>query len=265
MRDERAAPGRRARPPEAGPPGRIRPTGEVVVGGAPVPAADLDALATLHADLDAFYASVEVIKDPSLAGRPLLVGGIGARGVVTSASYEARAFGCRNAMPMARARALCPSAAALPPDFATYRTYSRRVLRIFRDVTPLVEPLALDEAFLDVAGPRRLFGDAVAIARLLRARVAGEVGLPLTVGVAANKFLAKLATTRGKPDGLLVVPPSRSLDFLHPLPVDALWGAGQATIAVLARYGLRTVGEVARTPRDTLEAALGAAVGAQLH
>ncbi|HVD13262.1 MAG TPA: DNA polymerase IV [Actinomycetota bacterium] len=265
MRDERAAPGRRARPPEAGPPGRIRPTGEVVVGGAPVPAADLDALATLHADLDAFYASVEVIKDPSLAGRPLLVGGIGARGVVTSASYEARAFGCRNAMPMARARALCPSAAALPPDFATYRTYSRRVLRIFRDVTPLVEPLALDEAFLDVAGARRLFGDAVAIARLLRARVAGEVGLPLTVGVAANKFLAKLATTRGKPDGLLVVPPSRSLDFLHPLPVDALWGAGQATIAVLARYGLRTVGEVARTPRDTLEAALGAAVGAQLH
>jgi DNA polymerase-4 len=168
-------------------------------------------------------------------------------------------------MPMARARALCPSAAALPPDFATYRTYSRRVLRIFRDVTPLVEPLALDEAFLDVAGARRLFGDAVAIARLLRARVAGEVGLPLTVGVAANKFLAKLATTRGKPDGLLVVPPSRSLDFLHPLPVDALWGAGQATIAVLARYGLRTVGEVARTPRDTLEAALGAAVGAQLH
>ena len=243
----------------------VRPTGEVVAGGAPVPPADLEALGILHADLDAFYASVEVLKDPGLAGRPLLVGGTGSRGVVTSASYEARAYGCRNAMPMARARALCPRAVALPPDFAAYRRYSRQVSRIFHEVTPLVEPLALDEAFLDVAGVRRLFGDAVAVARLLRARVAAEVGLPLTVGVAANKYLAKLASTRGKPDGLLVVPPSRSLDFLHPLPVAALWGAGQATIAVLARYGLRTVGEVARTPRSTLEAALGAAVGAQLH
>ena len=243
----------------------VRPTGEVVAGGAPVPPGDLEGLGILHADLDAFYASVEVLKDPGLAGRPLLVGGTGSRGVVTSASYEARAYGCRNAMPMARARALCPRAVALPPDFAAYRRYSRQVSRIFHEVTPLVEPLALDEAFLDVGGVRRLFGDAVAIARLLRARVAGEVGLPLTVGVAANKYLAKLASTRGKPDGLLVVPPSRSLDFLHPLPVAALWGAGQATIAVLARYGLRTVGEVARTPRSTLEAALGAAVGAQLH
>jgi len=245
--------------------GPVRPSGEVVAGGAPVPAADLEALGILHADLDSFYASVEVLKDPVLAGRPLLVGGIGPRGVVTSASYEARAYGCRNAMPMARARSLCPQAVALPPDFAAYRRYSRQVSRIFHDVTPLVEPLSLDEAFLDVAGVRRLFGDAVSIARLLRARVAGELGLPLTVGVAASKFLAKLASTRGKPDGLLVVPPSRSLDFLHPLPVAALWGAGQATIAVLARYGLRTVGEVARTPRATLEAALGAAAGAQLH
>jgi DNA polymerase-4 len=245
--------------------GMVRPTGEVVVGGAPVPPADLDALAILHADLDSFYASVEVLKDPGLAGRPLLVGGVGPRGVVTSASYEARAYGCRNAMPMARARGLCPQAVALPPDFAAYRRYSRQVARIFQEATPLVEPLALDEAFLDVAGVRRLLGDAVAVARLLRARVAGEVGLPLTVGVAANKFLAKLASTRGKPDGLLVVPPSRSLDFLHPLPVAALWGAGQATIALLARYGLHTVAEVARTPRETLEAALGTAVGAQLH
>ena len=240
------------------------PTGEVVVGGAPVPDADLEALRVLHADLDSFYASVEVRKDPGLAGRPLLVGGVGPRGVVTSASYEARAFGCRNAMPMARARAMCPQAVAVPPDFATYRRYSSRVMRVFRDVTPLVEPLSLDEAFLDVGGARRLLGDAVRIARLLRARVAAETGLPLTVGVAGNKFLAKLASTRGKPDGLLVVPPSRALDFLHPLPADALWGAGHATIDRLARYGLRTVGEVARTPRSTLERMLGQAQGGHL-
>src|SRR6266487_6298445 len=165
---------------------RRGPTGEVVVGGHPLGDGDDAGLGVLHADLDAFYASVEVQKDPKLAGRPLLVGGTGSRGVVTSASYEARAYGCRNAMPMARARGLCPQAVAVPPDFAAYRRYSKQVSRIFHEVTPLVEPLSLDEAFLDVAGVRRLFGDAVSIARLLRARVAGEVGLPLTVGVAAS-------------------------------------------------------------------------------
>jgi DNA polymerase IV len=243
----------------------VRPTGEVIAGGAPLPPGEADGLGILHADLDAFYASVEVLKDPSLAGRPLLVGGIGGRGVVTSASYEARAFGCRNAMPMARARRLCPQAVAVPPDFAAYRRWSVVVMRIFSSVTPLVEPLALDEAFLDVRGARALFGDAVEVARLLRTRVREEAGLALTVGVAASKFMAKLASTRGKPDGLLVVPPGRALQFLHPLPVDALWGAGQATIEVLHRYGLRTVGDVAATPRATLERALGPAAGAQLH
>jgi DNA polymerase IV len=242
-----------------------RSTGEVIAGGSPLGPDEADGLGILHADLDAFYASVEVRKDPALRGRPLLVGGTGGRGVVTSASYEARAFGCRNAMPMARARRLCPQAVAIPPDFAAYRRHSAEVMRIFQSVTPLVEPLALDEAFLDVRGARPLFGDAVAAARLLRARVREEVGLPLTVGVAGNKFLAKLASTRGKPDGLLVVPPGRALGFLHRLPVDALWGAGQATIDVLARYGLRTVGDVAATPRATLERALGPAAGAQLH
>jgi len=242
-----------------------RSTGEVIAGRSPLGPGEADGLGILHADLDAFYASVEVRKDPALRGRPLLVGGTGGRGVVTSASYEARAFGCRNAMPMARARRLCPQAVAIPPDFAAYRRYSAEVMRIFQSVTPLVEPLALDEAFLDVRGARPLFGDAVAAARLLRARVREEVGLPLTVGVAGNKFLAKLASTRGKPDGLLVVPPGRALPFLHRLPVDALWGAGQATIDVLARYGLRTVGDVAATPRATLERALGPAAGAQLH
>src|SRR5215204_1365328 len=243
----------------------VRPTGEVIAGGRPLAPGEADGLGILHADLDAFYASVEVLKDPSLRGRPLLVGGTGGRGVVTSASYEARAFGCRNAMPMARARRLCPQAVAIPPDFAAYRRVSVTVMGIFQSVTPLVEPLALDEAFLDVRGARALFGDAVATARLLRDRVRREAGLALTVGVAATKFLAKLASTRGKPDGLLVVPPGRALEFLHPLPVDALWGAGQATIEVLARYGLRTVGEVAATPRATLERALGPAVGGQLH
>jgi DNA polymerase IV len=243
----------------------VAPTGEVVAGGRPLGPGEADGLGILHADLDAFYASVEVRKDPTLAGRPLLVGGVGPRGVVTSASYEARAYGCRNAMPMARARRLCPQAVAVPPDFAAYRRCSATVMRIFQGVTPLIEPLALDEAFLDVRGAAGLFGDAVAIARLLRARVRDEAGLPLTVGVAANKFLAKLASTRGKPDGLLVVPPARALAFLHPLPVDALWGAGQATIEVLARYGLRTVGDVAATPRATLERALGPAAGAHLH
>jgi DNA polymerase-4 len=243
----------------------VRPTGEVIAGDAPLAPGEADGLGILHADLDAFYASVEVLKDPALAGRPLLVGGTGGRGVVTSASYEARAFGCRNAMPMARARRLCPQAVAVPPDFAAYRRWSAVVMRIFQSVTPLVEPLALDEAFLDVRGARALFGDAVAAARLLRARVREETGLTLTVGVAASKFMAKLASTRGKPDGLLVVPPGRALEFLHPLPVDALWGAGQATIEVLHRYGLRTVGDVAATPRATLERALGPAAGTQLH
>src|SRR5215211_8945413 len=202
----------------------VRPTGEVIAGGRPLAPGEADGLGILHADLDAFYASVEVKKDPSLRGRPLLVGGTGPRGVVTSASYEARAFGCRNAMPMARARRLCPQAVAVPPDCAAYRRWSGVVMRLFSSVTPLVEPLALDEAFLDVRGARALFGDAVEVARLLRAKVREEAGLALTVGVAATKFMAKLASTRGKPDGLLVVPPGRALQFLHPLPVDALWG-----------------------------------------
>jgi DNA polymerase-4 len=243
---------------------RTGPTGEVVVGGLPLRGGDDAGLGVLHADLDAFYASVEVLKDPSLKGRPLLVGGTGARGVVSSASYEARAFGCRNAMPMGQARRLCPEAVAVPPDFASYRTWSKRVMALFQGVTPLVEPLALDEAFLDVRGARRLFGGALEIARLLRARVLEETGLRLTIGVAGNKYLAKLASTRGKPDGLFVVPPSRALEFLHPLPAEALWGVGPATIATLERYGLRTVGDVASTPPETLERLLGPAVGAQL-
>src|SRR4029453_8121318 len=194
----------------------VRPTGEVIAGGRPLAPGEADGLGILHAELDAFYASVEVRKDPALRGRPPLVRGDGPRGVVAAAWYGAGGFACRNAMPMARARRLCPQAVAIPPDFAAYRRHSAEVMATFQSLTPLVEPLALDEAFLDVRGARALFGDAVAVARLLRARVREEQGLSLTVGVAGNKFLAKLASTRGKPDGLLVVPPGRALEFLHP-------------------------------------------------
>ena len=214
--------------------------------------------------MDAFYASVEVIKDPSLKGRPVIVGGLGGRGVVTSASYEARAFGVRSAMPIVRARRLCPNGVYLANDFDSYADYSRRIRDVFLTFTPLVEPLSLDEAFLDIAGSQRIFGDPATIARKIKAAVA-EVGLPCTVGAAPTKFLAKLASTRAKPDGLLVIEADGAADFLHPLPVDALWGVGEQTADALRRLGLKTVGGVAGISRRTLERALGDAVGGQLH
>jgi DNA polymerase-4 len=219
----------------------------------------------LHVDMDAFYASVEVHRDPSLKGRPVVVGGVGPRGVVSSASYEAREFGVRSAMPTARARALCPRAVFLPPDFAAYTAASRAVMGIFRDVTPLVEPLSLDEAFLDVAGARRLLGPPAGIARLIRSRVRGDLGLTCSVGVAPTKFVAKLGSTRAKPDGLIVVPVDQVLEFLHPLPVAALWGVGERADETLARLGLRTVGDVAQAPVGMLRGALGEAASAHLH
>ncbi len=218
----------------------------------------------LHVDMDAFYASVEIVKDPSLEGKPVIVGGMGGRGVVTSASYEARAFGVTSAMPGIRARRLCPHGIFLPNDFEAYQHYSRQIRDVFTSFTPLVEPLSLDEAFLDVAGSVRLFGAPVEIARQIKARI-GELGLPCTVGVAPNKFLAKLASTVGKPDGLLVVPTDRVLEFLHPLPVGALWGVGEQTGEALRKLGLRTVEDVAKIGRRTLERALGDAVGAHLY
>lgn len=218
----------------------------------------------LHVDMDAFYASVEVLKDPSLEGKPVIVGGQGGRGVVTAASYEAREFGVHSAMPMVRARRLCPQAVFVSNDFAAYSDYSKRIRAIFESFTPLVEPLSLDEAFLDVSGSVRLFGPPVEIARALKKRIA-ELGLPCTVGVAPNKFLAKLASARGKPDGLLVIPEDRVLEFLHPLPIDALWGVGPQTSQALRRLGLATVGQVAELPRRTLERALGESLGSHLH
>ncbi len=218
----------------------------------------------LHVDMDAFYASVEEIKDPSLRGRPVIVGGQGGRGVVTSASYPAREFGVRSAMPMVTARRLCPHAVFLSNDFEAYRHYSQQIGEVFRSFTPLVEPLSLDEAFLDVSGSVRIFGPPGEIAAAIKQRVR-EIGLGCTVGVAPNKFLAKLASAKGKPDGLLVVPASGVTGFLHPLPVTALWGVGPQTAIVLERLGLKTVGDLAEISVRTLARAVGESLGAHLH
>lgn len=218
----------------------------------------------LHVDMDAFYASVELRRRPELKGKPMFVGGTGSRGVVLSATYEARHFGVRSAMPVMRARRLCPQAVAVAPDFEEYADASRGVMAVFRSITPLVEPLSLDEAFLDVSGARRRLGSPSAIAAYIRARITDEQDLTCSVGVAPNKFLAKLASTRSKPDGLLVVPADEVVAFLHPLPVNALWGVGERTEEVLLRLGLRTVGDIATTPVDTLKRALGPGVGGHL-
>ncbi|HYI45975.1 MAG TPA: DNA polymerase IV [Actinomycetota bacterium] len=218
----------------------------------------------LHVDMDAFYASVESLKEPSLRGKPVIVGGQGGRGVVTSASYEAREFGVHSAMPMVRARRLCPHAAFVSNDFDSYLFYSKKIREIFNSFTPLVEPLSLDEAFLDVSGSRKLFGPPESIAAQVKQRIA-DLGLACTVGVAPNKFLAKLASARGKPDGLLVVPETQILEFLHPLPIGALWGVGPQTAKALQRLGLKTVRDVAAVPRRTLERAVGESLGSHLH
>ncbi|MGC4852298.1 DNA polymerase IV [Micromonospora sp. DT4] len=229
------------------------------------PDGDDSASGILHVDMDAFFASVEVRARPELRGRAVVVGGVGPRGVVSSASYEARRYGVRSAMPTSRARALCPHAVYLPPNFAAYSAASRAVMQIFRDVTPLVEPLSLDEAFLDVTGARKLFGSPATIARLIRQRVADEQRLTCSVGVAPSKFVAKLGSTLAKPDGLLVVPAGQVLDFLHPLGVDALWGVGERAAETLRRLGLATVGDLAEAPVGMLRRAVGAASAAHLH
>ncbi len=224
-----------------------------------------EAPSILHLDLDAFFASVEQLADPALRGRPVVVGGLGNRGVVAAASYEARPFGIQSAMPMARARRACPHGVFLSPRFDAYSDASKQVMAVLRDVTPLVEPISLDEAFLDVAGAARSLGSGPEIGELLRRRIRDETGLTASVGAATTKLLAKLASDLAKPDGLLVVEPGTELDFLHPLPVTRLWGVGPATRRRLESFGVETVGDLAQLPETTLVRALGAAAGSHLY
>ncbi|MBV8479016.1 MAG: DNA polymerase IV [Actinobacteria bacterium] len=215
----------------------------------------------LHADMDAFFASVEQRDQPRLRGRPVIVGG----GVVLAASYEAKAYGIRTAMGGRQARRLCPHAIVVPPRMSAYSEASKAVFRVFEDTTPLVEGLSIDEAFLDVRGMERSVGTPTEIAERLRRRVHEDVGLPVTVGIARTKFLAKVASASAKPDGLLLVPPEDELAFLHPLPVERLWGVGPATAGKLRSRGIATVRQVAFLPESTLVAILGRASGRHLH
>jgi DNA polymerase IV len=215
----------------------------------------------LHADLDAFYASVEQRDDPRLRGRPVIVGA----GVVLAASYEAKRCGVRTAMGGRQARQLCPRAIVVPPRMSAYSAASKAVFEVFRSITPVVEGLSIDEAFLDVGGLHRIDGPPVEIAARLRAQVRDRVGLPITVGIARTKFLAKVASGVAKPDGLLLVPPGAELAFLHPLPVERLWGVGPVTAAKLHARGIRTVGKVAGLGEAALISMLGQAAGRHLH
>ena len=223
------------------------------------PAAPRDEATILHVDMDAFFLSVELRERPDLEGRPAAVAAPSGRSVVLSASYAARAYGVRSAMPLAHARALCPPLVVIPPRQQLYRAVSAEVMAVLADVTPVMEQLSVDEAFLDVAGARRRLGPPEHIGHLIRERVRSALGLPCTVGGSAVKFVAKTASTAAKPDGLLIVPPERTLDFLHPLPVGRLWGVGPKAAERLARRGVATIGDLARVDPARLEASFGAA------
>jgi DNA polymerase-4 len=215
--------------------------------------------------MDAFFASVEVLSRPDVVGKPAVVAHDSPRSVVTSATYEARALGIRSAMPLAMAKQLAPGVIVLEPHMPTYREYSRKVMAVFHEFTPIVEQLSIDEAFLDVSGATKLFGSPETIAQKIKDRVREETGLPCSVGLASTKFVAKLASTQSKPDGLLIIEDNHTLDFLHPLPVDALWGVGKKTTEVLRKRGIHTVADVAHTPVESLVSALGASAGQHLH
>ena len=226
---------------------------------------EVEQLATiLHVDMDAFYASVAEKDNPKLKGKAVVVGA-GRRGVVSAANYEARKFGIRAAMPVYKAKALAPHAIFISPDMDRYEEVSRSVMSIFHDITPLVEPISLDEAFLDVTGARRLLGDGQTIAKLIRARVEQKEGITCSVGIAHNKFIAKIASNQCKPNGLLEIDPERVLEFLHPLAAKEIWGVGPKTNEQLAKMGLQTVGDIANTPRSTLIRVLGQASGSSLY
>ena len=219
----------------------------------------------LHADMDAFFAAVEQLDRPELRGKALLIGGVGPRGVVSTASYEARPYGVGSAMPMAAARRRCPHAVVLPPRFDRYRAVSRVVMRTLGAFSPLVEPLSVDEAFVDMTGCEALSGEPRAMGESIRRAVFEATGLTVSVGVSTTKYVAKVASDRGKPDGLTVVGPDRVTRFLHPLPIDRLWGVGPRTRKRLEARGVTTIGEVAAVPLDALERWLGASLGAHVH
>lgn len=218
----------------------------------------------LHVDMDAFFASVAERDDPSLKGKAVVVGA-GVRGVVTSANYLARTYGIHAAMPIGRAQRLAPHAVFVAPNHARYSEVSEHIMEIFHSFTPLVEPLSVDEAFLDVTGGERLLGTGRAIAIAIRAKVEAQEGITCSVGIAPSKFIAKLASGRCKPNGMLEIPADRILNFLHPLPVSAMWGVGPKTTEVLEQLGLRTVADIANSPRSTLIRALGGASGASIY
>ncbi|MFB8275641.1 DNA polymerase IV [Nocardia colli] len=215
----------------------------------------------LHADLDSFYASVEQRDNPRLRGKPVIVGG----GVVLAASYEAKAFGVRTPMNGGQARRLCPHAIVVPPRMSAYAEASKAVFEVFHDTTPVVEGISIDEAFLDVGGLRRIAGEPIGIAERLRSRVREQVGLPISVGIARTKFLAKVASAVAKPDGLRVVPPDAELDFLHPLPIERLWGVGEVTARTLHEHGITRVGQLADLGESPLRAILGAGAARHLY
>ena len=218
----------------------------------------------LHIDLDAFFASVELLDRPDLVDVPVVVAGRSARSVVTAANYPARKFGVRSAISLGQALRLCPHAVVLEPHREKYVHFSRQVMAIFDDITPLVQRIGIDEAFLDVAGARNVFGSPAEIGRLIRARVQEETRLTCSVGAASRKFVAKMASARAKPDGMLVVPADETLAFLHPLPVGALWGVGETTAQALVSRGIRTIGDIAATPLPALQRTVGVAAGAKL-
>lgn len=218
----------------------------------------------LHVDMDAFYASVEERDDPKLKGKAVVVG-VGKRGVVSAANYEARKFGIRAAMPIYKAKALAPHAVFIAPNMARYAEVSEQVMAIFRDVTPHVEPISLDEAFLDVTGARRLLGSGIEIADQIRKRVEKDLGITCSVGIAHNKFIAKIASGHCKPNGVLEVDPEKMLEFLHPLAANEIWGVGPKTNELLEKMGLFTIADIANTPRSTLIRVLGQASGASLY
>src|SRR5699024_7806946 len=218
----------------------------------------------LHVDLDAFFAAVELLEHPELRSRPVVVARNTARSVVTSANYPARRYGLGSAQPLSQAKRLCPHVVVLEPHIARYREFSREIMRIFRDVTPLIQPVSIDEAYLDVSGALRRLGDPRTIGELLRQRVVAATGLTCSVGIASTLFLAKLASGRAKPDGLLAIDDADALDYLHPLPVRALWGVGEATGRKLDSLGIRTVGDIAATPSAVLVRSLGEAAGTRL-